>query len=242
MKFTVLGCGDAFGSKGRYNTSFLLGSENEKVLVDCGATTLVRLKQLKIEIDQINTIIITHFHGDHYGGIPFLILSRYFEYEHRPLTIIGPKGLEEKVHTLQEVLYPGTTNHFDSLDVTFIEYTAKETLQQGDITIHAREVTHSPPSNPHGVKLHWKGKTFAFSGDTSWNDSLIDLADGADLFVIECNNFENQTSGHLSYKEILEKKKQFNTKRLYLTHMGSEVINQRELEIDRLSDGKEIDF
>ena len=142
MTVTVLGCGDAFGSKGRYNTSFLLANGSEKLLVDCGATSLVRLKQLGVAIDEIHTIIITHFHGDHYGGIPFLILSRHFEYEHQPLTLIGPSGLKEKLYTLQEVLYPGTSEFYEALNIEFIEYEPKKWIEHNALSVYSREVVH----------------------------------------------------------------------------------------------------
>lgn len=243
MKLTVLGCGDAFAAEGRYNTSFLLEHEHEKVLIDCGATTLVRLRQHDVNIGTVNTIIISHFHGDHYGGLPFLMLTNRFKYEREhPLTVIGPTGIKEKAYQLQEALYPGTSNVIDELGVRYLEYTEEEWLGHGDLEIYARKVTHAPPSNPHGVKLSWKDRVFAFSGDTEWNDSLVDLAEGTDLFVVECNNFETESPGHLSYQTLMEKKGQFKTKRLVLTHMGSEVIKQPNLEIERLADGIEVFF
>ena len=74
-----MGCGDAFGNGGRNNTSFLVSNEEERVLMDCGASTLIRLKHEEIDLESISTIIITHFHGDHYGGIPFFLISSMFE-------------------------------------------------------------------------------------------------------------------------------------------------------------------
>lgn len=243
MELTVLGCGDAFASQGRFNTSFLLATQGRKVLVDCGASTLIRLKQLHIPVLQIETIIITHFHGDHYGGLPFLMLSNHIEYQRTtPLTIIGPSGIREKAYQLQEALYPGTSHIIDSLGVSFVEYQDAEWIAAGDMDIYARTVTHAPPSNPHGVKIRWQGSTFAFSGDTEWNDSLTDLAEGSDLFIIECNNLKQDSPGHLSYHTILEKHTSFNTKRLMLTHMGSQVIAQPSLQVERLEDGMQVSF
>ena len=243
MKLMILGCGDAFGSGGRYNTSLMLEHGNRRILVDCGASTLMRLKQLGILVTTIDTIVITHFHGDHYGGIPFLVLSNHIEYQRTtPLTIIGPPGVKKMVFALQEALYPGTSGVLEGLDVTFVEYKDKHWTISNELEVYARPVTHAVPSNPHGVKIRWSDKVFSFSGDTEWNDSLIDLADGSDIFVIECNNLEEDSPGHLSYQRIIERKALFNTKRLLLTHMGLEVINQGSLELERLFDGQEIVF
>lgn len=243
MKLTVLGCGDAFASEGRFNTSFLLTDSTGHVLVDCGASTLIRLKQLGISPMEIDTIVITHFHGDHFGGLPFFMLSCHVEYERTtPITIIGPEGLKEKVYALQEALYPGTTSVLDTLIVEFREYEDQKTLQHGDLKVYARQVSHAPPSNPHGVRLTRAGKAFAFSGDTEWNDSLIDLAKDSDVFVIECNNYDKESPGHLSYNTIRDRRADFGSARLLLTHMGSVVIAQQSMEIERLQDGMEIDF
>jgi len=243
MKLTILGCGDAFGSEGRFNTSFLLEHEDKKTLVDCGASTLIRLKQLKVAVAEIDTIIITHFHGDHYGGLPFLMLSNHIEYQRQtPLTIIGPEGIREKAYNLQEALYPGTSNVIDALNVNYLEYHESEWLKHEYLEVYARKVTHAPPSNPHGLKIRFEEKVFAFSGDTEWNDSLIDLAAEADVFVVECNNYMQDSPGHFSYKTIKDKLPDLKAKKIYLTHMGSEVIAQPSLELERLSDGMEVVF
>lgn len=243
MKLTVLGCGDAFGSEGRYNTSFLLTHDDRRILIDCGGSTLIRLKQLNIPVTSIDTIVITHFHGDHYGGLPFLFLSNQIEYNRQsPLSIIGPTGIREKVYQLQEALYPGTSAILDSLNLSFIEFQDASWINHEGLSVLARKVTHAPPSNPHGVKIKVGDRTFSFSGDTEWNDSLIDLADESDIFVIECNNFEEDTPGHLSYKTIMQRLPVLNAKRILLTHMGSEVIGQESLALERLHDGMELNF
>lgn len=243
MKLTVLGCGDAFGSEGRYNTSFLLEADGQKILIDCGATTLVRLHQLGIDVASVDTILITHFHGDHYGGLPFLMLAQHFKYpKTHPITVIGPEGIQEKSYQLQEALYPGTGTIPDEVGVRYLEYSDTEELHHDELKILARKVTHAPPSNPHGIRLHWKDKVFGFSGDTEWDDALLDLADGTDLFIVECNNYQQESPGHLSYTTLMKRRAKLKTKRLVLSHMGSEMIHQRNIEIERLIDGMELEF
>lgn len=241
MELTVLGCGDAFGNGGRNNTSFLVTDQNESVLLDCGASTLIRLKHEGIDLKSISTIIISHFHGDHFGGIPFFLISSMFEKPRKkPLSIVGPAGVAKRVYDLLEAMYAGTAAKTLEMDLTYYEYEQGKPITIGDKVIHAWEVDHSLPSIPHAVRLEWRGKSVAFSGDTSWTDNLIPLSKGTDLFICECNFLDKVSFGHLGYSELLEKHSLFDTKQLWLTHMADEVIDAKGLKINRLSDGQKL--
>ncbi|MEQ9403495.1 MAG: MBL fold metallo-hydrolase [Cyclobacteriaceae bacterium] len=243
MKLTVLGCGDAFGNGGRSNTSFLLTHENEHILVDCGASALIRLKHEQIDPDEISTIIISHFHGDHYGGIPFLLISSLFEKKRiATLNIAGPPGIEAKVLHLLEAMYEGTTEKLNQLDLRFYEYMEGTSLVIDDKKIEVWKVEHSIPSNPHGVRITWKGRVFAYSGDTSWTENLIPLSNNADIFLCDCNFLNSPAFGHLSLKELNERKEFINCDNIWLTHMGSEVLESDDSTFNRLKDGIRIEY
>lgn len=243
MELTVLGSGDAFGNGGRFNTSFLISDEGEHVLVDCGTTTLLRLKQEKFSLHDVSTIILSHFHGDHFGGVPFLLICALFEDPREgPLTIVGPEGVRERVLALQEMMYPGTGEKLSALDLVFVEYEEEGEISVADKFIQAYKVEHSPESNPHGFRLKWKEKVFAFSGDTSMTKKLFNLADNADVFVCECNFMKGVNFGHLSYEEISEIKDQLSCKQLWLSHMNEEVYQSEEVAINKLKDGLKIQF
>src|SRR3546814_14825341 len=100
MRIRFLGSGDAFGSGGRLNTCFHVGSGagdgSGAFLIDCGATALPAMKAAGIDRNGIDTILITHFPGDHFGGVPFFILdAQFFATRTAPLTIAGPQGLRD---------------------------------------------------------------------------------------------------------------------------------------------------
>ena len=241
MELTVLGCGDAFGNGERYHTSFLVSVNNEHVLLDCGTTTLIRLKEEKIDLEAISTVVISHFHGDHFGGLPFLFISALFEHPRKsPLTIVGPKGLKEKVFQLQDIMYPGTAEKLSMLALEFVEFEEGTSLTIGEKTLDAYQMEHSPESSPHGYRLTWRGKSIAFSGDTSMTEQLYKLSNDADLFLCECNFMTGVNFGHMSYEEVSKIQEQLSCKELWLTHMNDEMISSNEVAINRLKTGMRI--
>ncbi len=240
-KLTVLGCGDAFASGGRFCTSFLIDIGNGLALLDCGASTLIRLKQLEISPADIHTVVVTHFHGDHYGGLPFLFLSLRYELDKRnSLTVVGPPGIRDKAYQLQEALYPGTTEVIDDLGVRFVEFGEQWTVLS-DFAVQAFPVTHSPPSNPHGVRLRWREHVLAFSGDTEWDDNLIEIARDSEVMICECNFCKEPGPGHLDYLTLSEKAPLLNTRRLLISHMGPAMLAS-EADFEKLHDGMEIEL
>ena len=79
MQLRFVGCGDAFGSGGRYNTCFHVTGQNVNFLIDCGASVAAGPEAARhIARDDIDLILITHFHGDHFAGLPFLLLDAQF--------------------------------------------------------------------------------------------------------------------------------------------------------------------
>lgn len=243
MELTVLGCGDAFGNGERFNTSFLLTEGDESVLLDCGTTTLLRLKEEKIDLEKISTIIVSHFHGDHFGGIPFILICSLFELPRtNPLTIVGPPGVKEKVYAIQDIMYPGTSAKLENLNLIFLEYQAGSPLNTAGKTIRGFKMEHSPESIPHGYSIEWNKKLVAFSGDTSMTKSLIQLSANADLFICECNFMRGVNFGHLSYEEILGIEDQLTCKQLWLSHMNDEVATSKTVKFNRLRTGLKIEF
>jgi len=91
VRVNFVGSGDAFGSGGRFQTCILVDGENTRFAIDFGASSLPALNAQGISHNTIDAILLTHIHGDHAGGIPFLLLDAMLGAKRdRPLTIAGP--------------------------------------------------------------------------------------------------------------------------------------------------------
>ncbi|TCD03777.1 MBL fold metallo-hydrolase [Pedobacter psychroterrae] len=240
MKLTVIGCGDAFGSGGRLNTCFYIKTEKTGLLIDCGATSLPGLKLRGIEVEHIDTIVLSHFHGDHYGGVPFLLLDAMSKGRKKRINIISPPGGKERISALLDLLYPGTVV-LPKLDVAFIEYTSAEDLNVDGLSLMAYPVIHSEAALPHGLRIKLNDKIICYSGDTSWTDVLFPLSVDADLFICECNFYDTVVKGHMSYMELEPKLLQFNCRKILLTHFDTEMLQRlADLNVTCATDGLEI--
>src|SRR5690349_12807743 len=107
MELTIIGCGDAFSSGGRHHSCYLLDTSVGRLMIDCGANSPLGLKRAGISLSTLDAIVISHCHGDHFGGLPFLYLDKLFiERDSRPLEILGPPGIKERMETLLDAAYP----------------------------------------------------------------------------------------------------------------------------------------
>jgi ribonuclease BN (tRNA processing enzyme) len=239
MLLTVIGCGDAFASGGQFNTCFHLADGGTQLLLDCGATSLVAMQRCGISAAaEIDYIVLSHFHGDHYGGVPFVLLDAMVHKRTRPLTVVSPPGGEGRIGQLMECLYPGLSAKIGmAFPVTYLEFLPEKEIVTPHFRLQAVPVVHSPESLPHAVRLEWNGRKIGFSGDTEWTDNLLAVADGTDLFICECNNYDTESPGHLSYQTLSRHLHRLQTNRLVVTHLGNEMLARRsELEIACLTD------
>src|SRR5258708_11271689 len=108
MRVRFAGSGDAFGSGGRWQTCIHLSGEGQVLRVDGGATSLVALKAQGLDPNAVGAVAVTHLHGDHFGGLPFLILDGQFSYRSEPLLVAGPPGIRDRLAEAMEALVPGS--------------------------------------------------------------------------------------------------------------------------------------
>lgn len=229
MRFQFVGCGDAFGSGGRFNTCFHVTGAMANFLIDCGATSLVALKRLGIARNDIRTIFITHFHADHFGGIPFFMLdAQFFSKRRSPLTIVGPHELRDSFTRVMETAFPGSSRTKSKFELNLIELKEREPADIDGVRVTSFLVNHGNPGGPFfAYRIEAEGHTIAYSGDTEWTDALIDAGKDADLFVAEAY-FRNKTVPlHLDLASLEARLDEIRPKRLVLTHMSDDMLGKR---------------
>ena len=230
-EFTFLGCGDAFGSGGRFNTCFSVVSGETRFLIDFGATSMTATKHFGVDISEIPLIFITHLHGDHVGGLPFLLLEAALVTKRTaPLTIAGPPGLKAHIPKLTEALFPGTPLELP-FELNVLELPPDKTTDVLGVRVTSCLVKHAPTLVCTGLRLEFGGKILAYSGDTVWTDALPSLAHNADLFVCDAYTFDGPTPQHLDYKTLKDRfakleADKFSPKRLILTHLGQAFLDK----------------
>ena len=125
-ELVFIGTSDAFGAGGRRQSAMLLRSSAGAAMVDCGMTTGTGLAELGIERAEIDAILISHFHGDHYGGIPTILLAMLYEDARKEtLHIAGPAGIEARVNTLATAMGYGFEDQDWTFGIEFHELTAR---------------------------------------------------------------------------------------------------------------------
>lgn len=239
-EFIVVGCGDAFGSGGQLNTCFFIRSASGGLLIDCGATSLSGLRRQGVSPDDIDVIVITHFHGDHFAGLPFLLLDLAVKGRTRPLVIISPPGCKGRLEVLLSILYPSSAV-LEKLNLEFREFIWGSVVTTGFAGVEALPVIHTPESLPHGVKIFFDRLVVAYSGDTEWTENLILLSENADLFICECCFFSSEVKGHLNYQQIFDRRSSLRCKKLLLTHFDQEMLIHKDvIALEYAEDGKRL--
>jgi ribonuclease BN (tRNA processing enzyme) len=236
---TFAGCGDAFGSGGRYQACIHLQEYNGRpVILDCGATSLSALKRLGLDPSEIRTVFVSHLHGDHFGGIPFLILDGQFAGRRKPLTVAGPPGVADRLHQLMEAMFPGSTNVQLRFGVEVVELGLDAPTTVAGIEVTSWEVNHPCGAPPLALRLSIGGKIVAYTGDTAWIDDLATVAAGADLLIAEAYYFEKIVPYHLRYADLADHKRELSARRVVLTHMSADMLaRSHEVIFDTAHDG-----
>ncbi|MBL8021111.1 MAG: MBL fold metallo-hydrolase [Leptospirales bacterium] len=231
----VIGSGNAFNMDGRAHACYLL---EDRLLLDCGAASLLRLNSLEVDLGKLDGLLLTHFHGDHFAGLPFLLLTyQYVLGRTRPFVVLGPAGLRDACRALLDLTYPGVELSFP---VEYRELESNVFSHFSGFDIFPMPVTHKKESV--GYRIKWNEKTFAFSGDSAYDSLLFDLVHSVDLAIVELSMYENDGSvAHVALSQIRDGSLQ--AKRIVFTHVFNRLAESARAEqLEVAEDGNTYEF
>ena len=271
MKLTILGSCSAYPTLNRFTTSQILQINGKSFLIDCGEGAQIQLRKNKIKFNSIEDILISHLHGDHFFGLPGLILTFNLLGREKPLNIYGPKGIKKIIVSLLKI---GNTWTNYKLNFTELKNPKSEIIyDNNDILISTIPLYHGIYTNGFlfrkktsvhklmvdkaqsygidktqfaGIKLGKDGiktdgsiikniklveplnpdLTYAYCGDTLFNEKIIEQTKGCDLlyhestFLKKHENFAKKTFHSTAEQAALIAKKS-NVKKLILGHFST---------------------
>lgn len=225
MKLTIAGSGDAFGSSGRMQTTYLLDTADGSVMIDCGATVTTALSKLGRDPNAIPYIVISHLHGDHFGGLIWIYIQALYATKRTdPLTVFGPPGIESRFNAAAEALYPGCLGVAKRFTLKFVEMPTGAPMMVGALSIQTFPVEHPSGAPSHALRITYRDKVLAFTGDSQWTEALIACGVEADLYLVECYKYSTRVNYHMSWLEIAPQLDLIGARRVMLTHMSDEML------------------
>lgn len=217
IRLECLGSGHAF-SHGRYWSGFLL---NGRVLLDCPPQTLAHLYRLGDDVPAaLDLILLSHEHSDHIGGMDLLLLEEMQgrsskARDSRPLGVAGPPGMYLR---LREIV--GRSERLPAIDdsrLAWFEAPAPGSFAHAGIEVERIEVEHAPELSSHGYRVHLDGRVLSYTGDTRLCDAVLELAEGADVLIVECGGA--RAAHHMEWDDVLSLREQVSrTTDILVTH------------------------
>ena len=223
MKIHFLGVGEACDGN-QPNTSILLKTDFRetagRILLDCGFSVPHQYLSLNPLAEELETLWISHFHGDHFLGTPLLLLWFWEMNRIKPLNIIGPPGVKTKIEQTIELAYPSLMSRL-GYTLNFHEILPEEELQISESTWKSAYNEHSQPCLSLRLKFH--GKSIFYSGDGRPTPMTQSLAKGCNIIIHEAYGFEDSAPGHGSISTCLDFARNSGVKRLALVHMQRDI-------------------
>jgi ribonuclease BN (tRNA processing enzyme) len=227
MRLTIIGSGDAFGSGGRFNACFMVEAADRRVLVDFGASSLVALRAMGIDPNDLDGVILSHLHGDHFGALPFFLIdAQLTSRRERPFTIAGPPGTRERLDAALEVFFPRSSQNSWRFGLDIVEIVPGESHRILGLDVDTIEVIHPSGAPSTAVRVGDGERLLAYSGDTEWTEALVRVADGADLLVIECYEHSRSVPGHLCWTTLSKRLPDLRARRVMITHMNASMLER----------------
>lgn len=223
MHITFVGVGEAF-DENQLNTSLLVETSGTSLLLDCGFSAPMGFWKAADRPLELDAIYISHFHGDHFFGIPALLVRMKQEGRTAPLIIMGQPGVEATLRQTLELAYPGSLDTA-SFDITYVECSAGQDRPLGDMSLRFAVSDHPRPCL--AVRVDSAEGAFFYSGDGRPTEDTAALAKGVGLIVHESFTLENSMPGHGTVDGSIDFARRAGAQQLALVHIERSLRMQR---------------
>jgi len=222
MKVNIIGNG-SIGAK-YMSASTLL---DDHVLVDVPNGVTKHLKNLGYDVLAIDTILLTHLHGDHFFDLPFFLLNKLLEKNHTKITIVGPKETAQKVQQLVNFGFPNSWEKLkECFEIEMVKYDTDTIIQLPNLKIETKEVKHADFKPAFGYVVEIEGKKIAFSGDSCYCEAIEYLVQEAEVSILDMSMQESGNEAHMGYTEIQDICTRYPEKKIIATHMHERTIEK----------------
>jgi ribonuclease Z len=226
-EIVILGSANAVPKEEAENTHFLVKQKQRVILIDCASSPMVRIPKAGVTFDQIDDIILTHFHPDHVAGIPLLLMDLWLLGRRKPINIYGLQYTLDRLMTMMELFDYQNWPDFYSLNLKTIEPVEKTLVFETEkLRIFASPVRHLIPNIGLRFDCFDEGSSFAYSSDTAPCAEMVSLAMGCDLLLHEASG---NSPGHTSAAQAAEIARQAEVKSLYLIHYPTDERQHKQM-------------
>lgn len=224
IKIVFTGTGSGRSSLNRFHSSFLIRSDSYNLLIDAGDGISRALLRLGIEFKEIDGVLITHFHPDHYSGLITLIQQMKMYNRQMPLDLFVSKSninflkeLLNKSYMLEDRL--GFVLNFQKIE------TGKRLDFRGKFTLTAIENSHLQKYRDYpGKGLDFKSYSLAIESATGYlfYSGDVDSPSDLDLFNFNANSILVTETTHISIEAVIKLLKEKEIKKIILTHLDTD--------------------
>ncbi len=195
LRLTFIGSGNAFSPGGLCCSGFMV---NERILFDAPPQTLSSMNTCGLNANDVETVVISHHHGDHFLGLPFLLLHWRWRGRTKPVRIIGPRKTQLLGSKIAEMVFPGVLAGI-GYDIEWQEATPGKLVRAGELELDPYLMEHDDGLEMClGYAARLGGRRFSYTGDTRLCDSVLELAKGQEVMVSECASRADKVPIHMN--------------------------------------------
>ncbi|UUX33606.1 MBL fold metallo-hydrolase [Fundicoccus culcitae] len=211
MELTVIGYHGGSAPADHATSSYLLKVDGFQLLLDCGAGTMSQLQKVA-DIDQIDHVLITHYHYDHFSDGGAFVYNRLVK------KMLNPALNPLTIFTQEDGVISPTLKMGENSQLVYIDEDSQLSLE--GMSIRFMVTTH--PVKCLAVRIEKDAKVLVYTADSSLTAELIEFSMGADLLVTECSlysGYSGAKSGHMNTEEVAELINRSGAKKTILSHL-----------------------